>query len=186
MRLQWLASLTWAVASLPARAMSACEATVDADDALRFSQVGITLPAACTEASITLRHTGSPERAVTAHNWVLAREADQAAVIADGLLAGRKQGYVRPDDHRVIAHIRLIDAGERASTRFSTGSLRAGESYVYFCSYPGHGELQRGLFMLEPPAPVRSPASNAVAPPVHEGRRQSTWRYGVETGVRAR
>ncbi len=127
-----------------------CEFRIEADDALRFSPNRVEVPGVCPDVTVTVHHAGRPDQAVTSHNWVLTREQDRAAVIADGLRAGMDRNYVARGDHRILGATALVKAGQRGAVTFSTLSLRAGEPYVYFCSYPGHGEHQTGRLVVNP------------------------------------
>jgi azurin len=42
------------------------------------------------------------------HNWVLAKDADAAGIVNDGLAASINNNYVKPGDARVIAHIVIV------------------------------------------------------------------------------
>ena len=51
-------------------------------------------------------------------------------------------------DKRVIAHTKLLGGGESDAVTFPVASLKAGEAYTYFCSFPGHSALMKGTLAL--------------------------------------
>jgi len=127
-----------------------CSATIDGNDAMQYDQKSITVPKTCKQFTVTLKHTGKLAKASMGHNWVLSTAADEQAVIADGMKAGPEQNYVKPGDTRVIAHTKLIGGGESDSVSIPVTKLKAGESYAYFCTFPGHAALMKGTLTLAP------------------------------------
>lgn len=125
-----------------------CSTTVEASDAMQYSQKAITVPKTCKSFTVTLKHTGKLPKTAMGHNWVLANSTDESGVIADGMKAGAASSYEKPGDIRIIAHTRLIGGGESDSATFSVARLKAGESYAYFCTFPGHAALMKGTLSL--------------------------------------
>ncbi|AIF49411.1 azurin [Dyella japonica] len=127
-----------------------CAATIDGNDAMQYDQKSITVPKTCKQFTVTLKHTGKLPKASMGHNWVLGTAADEPAIIADGMKAGADQNYIKPNDTRVIAHTKLIGGGESDSVTFPVTKLKAGETYAYFCTFPGHAALMKGTLTLAP------------------------------------
>jgi azurin len=46
----------------------------------------------------------------------------------------------------VIANTKVIGGGQTTSVKFATSALKAGESYTFFCSFPGHSAIMKGAF----------------------------------------
>jgi azurin len=136
-----------AVLSTPLMAAE-CATTVEGSDAMQFNQETITVPKTCKTFTVTLKHTGKLPKTAMGHNWVLAHSADESAVIADGMKAGAANSYEKPGDTRIIAHTKLIGGGESDSTTFNVAKLKAGETYAYFCTFPGHAALMKGTLSL--------------------------------------
>ncbi len=67
---------------------------------------------------------------------------------SDGMSAGAEKSFVKDGDKRVIAHTKVIGGGESDAVTFPVASLKAGESYAYFCSFPGHSALMKGTLAL--------------------------------------
>ncbi|PWK85760.1 azurin [Fulvimonas soli] len=149
MKRQCFALALLALAAAPAWAASAaCSATVEANDAMQFNTKAIAVPRTCKQFSVTLKHTGKLPKNAMGHNWVLTAAADEQAVIADGAKAGLDADYLKPGDARVIAHTRIIGGGESDTATVPAGKLKAGESYAFFCSFPGHAALMKGTLTL--------------------------------------
>ena len=125
-----------------------CKATVESTDAMQFTTKSLSVPASCKQFTVTLKHTGKLPRNVMGHNLVLGRTADMGAINADGMKAGLASQYVKPGDARVIAASKVIGGGESTTVNIPVGKLKAGESYTYFCSFPGHSALMKGTLSL--------------------------------------
>jgi len=125
-----------------------CKATVESTDAMQFTTKSLTVPASCKQFTITLKHTGKLPRNVMGHNLVLGKTGDLSAINADGMKAGLASQYVKPGDARVIAASKVIGGGESTTVTIPVGKLKAGESYTYFCSFPGHSALMKGTLSL--------------------------------------
>jgi len=42
----------------------------------------------------------------------------------------------------------LIGGGQSTTVAIPVGKLKAGESYAFFCSFPGHSSIMRGTISL--------------------------------------
>ena len=82
------------------------------------------------------------------HNWVLTKTADVQAAATDGIPAGLGNDYVKGGDARVIAYTKIVGGGETDSVSFAVDKLKAGESYTFFCSFPGHSSIMKGSLQL--------------------------------------
>lgn len=125
-----------------------CETTVEGNDAIQFNVKSIEVPASCEEFKVTLKHVGKLPKASMGHNFVLGLTSDMAGISADGIQAGLNNGYLKPDDTRVIAATELIGGGESTSVTIPVSKLKEGESYTFFCSFPGHSALMKGELKL--------------------------------------
>ncbi|WP_394202945.1 azurin [Shewanella waksmanii] len=126
-----------------------CNISLTANDAMQFSEKTLTVPASCEQVTLALTHDGTLPKTAMGHNWVLTQAADMQAVANDGMAAGASNHYVKPDDKRVIAHTEVIGGGESTSISFSTEGLTAGNSYKFFCSFPGHWAIMQGDFSIQ-------------------------------------
>lgn len=48
----------------------------------------------------------------------------------------------------MLAHTKVVGGGEADAVTFATSALKAGETYAYFCSFPGHAALMKGTLAL--------------------------------------
>lgn len=126
-----------------------CSVDIQSTDQMRFSTDSIVVDKSCKEFTVNLSHTGTMPAAIMGHNWVLTTVADMQAVATEGMSAGAANNYVKADDTRVIAHTKVIGGGEKDSVTFSTAALKEGETYEFFCSFPGHIALMKGTLVLK-------------------------------------
>ncbi|AZD27367.1 azurin [Pseudomonas chlororaphis] len=126
-----------------------CKVDVDSTDQMSFNTKEITIDKSCKTFTVNLSHSGSLPKNVMGHNWVLSKSADMAGIATDGMAAGIDKDYLKPDDSRVIAHTKIIGAGEKDSVTFDVSKLTAGESYEFFCSFPGHNSMMKGAVVLK-------------------------------------
>ena len=141
-------AIAGALVSAPAAAAE-CKATVESTDAMQFTTKALTVPAACKQFTVTLKHSGKLPKTVMGHNFVLGKTADINGINTDGMKAGAAQNFVKPGDARVIASSKVIGGGESTTITIPVGKLKAGESYTYICSFPGHASIMRGTLVLK-------------------------------------
>ena len=125
-----------------------CSLVISAGDAMQFSSTEIFVRESCAIITVTLMHTGKLPASGMGHNWVLTRETDFRGVISDGLNAGASNNFLLEGDARVLAFTKMIGGGESTAVSFSTKSIKVGEKYTFFCSYPGHWGIMKGTFLL--------------------------------------
>lgn len=149
MKLLPVISLTLLVC-LPQAGMASkvCEARISAGDALRFDVSEIQVPPDCRQFTVHLEHTGMLPKAATGHNWVLTASKDMDSVARDAVKAGSDNGWIPPDDPRIIASIPLIGRGERGQVTFEVNALEPGTRYGFLCTVAGHSPRMRGSVRL--------------------------------------
>src|SRR5882724_11334262 len=125
-----------------------CKIAIDSNDMMQFSAHELAVPTSCTDVEVTLRHAGRLPAKVMGHDWVLAKDSDQSAIVNAGLAAGYSRGYLPENDKRIIAATKVVGGGESAVVKFSTGLLQQGIRYVFFCTSPGHSSVMRGTFVF--------------------------------------
>lgn len=126
-----------------------CKVTVDSTDQMSFDTKEISIDKSCKTFTVELKHSGNLPKNVMGHNWVLSKTADMQPIATDGLSAGIEKNYLKADDARIIAHTKIIGAGETDSVTFDVSKLAAGESYGFFCSFPGHISMMKGTVVLK-------------------------------------
>jgi len=123
-----------------------CKLELTGNDQMQYDRHDLWVNGACTEVTLTLRHTGKLPKEAMGHNWVLVNAKDLDAVANAGMAAGLQNNYVAPDDKRVLAHTKVVGGGETTSVTFSTSILQKGGAYKYLCTFPGHHALMQGTF----------------------------------------
>ncbi|MDR0278089.1 MAG: azurin [Paucimonas sp.] len=133
-----------------AQAMAAdCKVTVDSTDQMSYTTKEIVIDKSCKQFTVELTHGGTLPKNVMGHNLVISKTADMQPIAADGISAGIDKSYLKDGDTRVIAHTKVIGAGESDSVTFDVSKLAAGESYGFFCSFPGHIAMMKGAVVLK-------------------------------------
>lgn len=133
-----------ATASAPAAAAGECSITVSANDSMQYDIKDIRVPKSCADFTVTLKHTGTMDKAAMGHNIVIAAEGDVNGINADGAGAGAASGFIKAGDSRVIAATEMIGGGQESSVTFPVSKLAAGTSYKFFCTFPGHVAIMNG------------------------------------------
>lgn len=136
-----------ALASAPLLAAE-CSVDVEATDQMTFNTKEIKVSKSCKSFTVNLKHVGKLPKNVMGHNWVLTKTADAQPVATEGMAAGVDKDYLKAGDARIIAHTKLIGGGESTSVSFDVSKLAAGESYEFFCSFPGHVAMMKGNLAL--------------------------------------
>ena len=126
-----------------------CAVTVDSTDQMSYNTKEITIDKSCKTFTVNLTHSGSLPKNVMGHNWVLSKQADMQGISTDGISAGLDKNYLKDGDTRVIAHTKVIGAGEKDSVTFDVSKLKADEAYAFFCTFPGHNSMMKGTVVLK-------------------------------------
>ena len=134
--------------SAQAHAAAVCDASIEVTEAMAYTAKAIDVPKTCKTFTVNLKAQGTMAKTVMGHNLVITKEADKEAVITDGGTAGAASNYVKAKDARVVANTEVIGGGESASVKFKVKKLSAKEKYVFFCSFPGHGAIMKGVVNL--------------------------------------
>lgn len=121
-----------------------CTIDLKANDAMKFDQRTVTVASTCKTITVNLVHTGKLPAQAMGHNVVIASADTYQAVAQDGMAAGLAADYVKAGDPRVIAATKIIGGGETTSTTFAGSKLKAGGTYKFFCTAPGHLALMTG------------------------------------------
>ena len=126
-----------------------CKTTVDSTDQMSFNTKEIVIDKSCKTFTVNLEHSGSLPKNVMGHNWVLTTAANMQPVATDGMAAGIDKNYLKEGDDRIIAHTKLIGAGEKDSVTFDVSKLAVGTDYAFFCSFPGHISMMKGTVVVK-------------------------------------
>ena len=126
-----------------------CKTTVDSTDQMSFNTQEIVIDKSCKTFTVELTHSGSLPKNVMGHNLVVSKTADMQPIATDGLAAGIDKNYLKDGDERVIAHTKIIGAGEKDSLTIDVSKLTAGTDYGFFCSFPGHISMMKGTIAVK-------------------------------------
>jgi azurin len=126
-----------------------CSVDVDSTDQMTFSTKAVEIDKSCKEFTVNLKHSGSLPKNVMGHNLVVSKEADMQPIATDGLSAGIDKQYLKEGDARIIAHTKIIGAGETDSLKIDVSKLDPAEKYGFFCSFPGHISMMKGTITLK-------------------------------------
>lgn len=126
-----------------------CKLEITASDKMKFNTAALSVPSACKEVTLTLKNEGKLPKNIMGHNWVLSAAADAKEVATAGASAGLDKEYVPQGDKRVLASTKVVGPGESTSVTFDVSKLKAGEKYAYFCSFPGHSMVMKGIFTIK-------------------------------------
>ncbi len=136
---------TQASAEEAANDITQCQIEIEADDQMKFNIDHFVVDtSACKEFTVTLHHVGSLAKEAMGHNIVITTEKDYPNVAVDGMAAGLKNNYIKPDDERVLVSTNIIGGGKTTKATFKTNILEVGGDYEFFCSFPGHYAIMRG------------------------------------------
>ncbi|WP_406822295.1 azurin [Pseudomonas sp. KnCO4] len=126
-----------------------CSVTVDSTDQMSFNTKEIVIDKSCKQFTVNLEHSGKLPKNVMGHNIVISKAADMQPIASEGLSAGIDKAYLKEGDERVIAHTKIIGAGEKDSVTFDVSKLAAGTDYGFFCSFPGHISMMKGTVVVK-------------------------------------
>jgi azurin len=126
-----------------------CSVDVDSTDQMTFSTKAIEIDKSCKEFTVNLKHSGNLPKNVMGHNLVISKAADMQPIATDGLSAGIDKQYLKEGDARIIAHTKIIGAGETDSLKIDVSKLDPAEQYGFFCSFPGHISMMKGTITLK-------------------------------------
>lgn len=127
---------------------SECQLEITGNDMMQYNTAELIVPKGCTDVSLTLTHVGKLANNIMGHNWVLTTDADFQAVAMAGMGAGLEKHYVPQDDARVLASTDVVGGGESTTITFNVEALSADGKYVFFCSFPGHWGVMKGILKL--------------------------------------
>ena len=122
-----------------------CKLEVTGTDQMQYDKKDLAVAADCTQVELTLHHSGKLPAQAMGHNWVLTKTPDMAGVVSDGISASFADDHIKKGDARVIAHTKIVGGGQSTTVTFATSALKAGEAYSYFCTFPGHSSLMKGV-----------------------------------------
>lgn len=123
----------------------ATEVILLATDQMKFNMSEIRVPAG-KPVRLTLRHTGTMDRKVMGHNFVLLTQGTEIPAFAKEATEFADNEYIPEDTDQVIAYTDLLGGGESDTIEFEAPEPG---TYNFLCSFPGHYALMKGTFVVE-------------------------------------
>lgn len=142
-----LTGLVFSLSATPSFA-AGCDVNIEATASMAFTLKEIAVAKTCKEITLNFKNTGTMKKDMMGHNVVITKASDMQAVVTDGMAAGLASNYVKPNDARVIGHTVVIGGGESTSTKIKLTNVKPADSYMFFCSFPGHSGVMKGTFTL--------------------------------------
>jgi azurin len=119
---------------------------ITANDQMKFNVSELHVKAG-EKVRVTLANIGTMPKQAMAHNWVLLKPMSEGDITAFTMAAMPKAPEYLPDDKSaILAHTKLLGAGERDTIEFTAP---AAGSYPFLCSFPGHAALMKGKLISE-------------------------------------
>jgi azurin len=121
-----------------------CTINAEATASMAFNLKEIVISKKCTEVTLNLKNSGTMAKNMMGHNLVITKASDMQGVLADGSAAGLEKNYVKANDARVVAYTKVLGGGESTSVKFNLSKVKFTDSYMFFCSFPGHSGVMKG------------------------------------------
>lgn len=120
---------------------------ITGDDQMKYNITEIRAKAG-EKLVVSLKNIGKIPKPAMAHNWVLLKAMDEAAIGALATAAvSRPPEFLPTDMSAVLAHTKMVGAGETDVVKVTVPS--APGTYPYICTFPGHFMLMRGKLIVE-------------------------------------
>jgi azurin len=125
-----------------------CETVVSGSDMMRYDVTEIKVDASCEKFKLTLNHVGKLPANIMGHNVVVVKESDFQAVIKSvNMSLGASSGYL-PADAPTLLKTSLIGGGGSTDVIVDTSVFEKGQIYTFFCSFPGHYSIMKGVLLF--------------------------------------
>lgn len=120
--------------------------TLEGNDQMQFDKTELRVPAGQT-ITLTLKHTGTMDKNVMGHNFVLLKPGTDLVAFGQKAASAVVEDYVPASESaNVIAHTKLIGGGESVTIQFTVPEKG---TYDYLCSFPGHYAIMKGKLIAE-------------------------------------
>ena len=121
------------------------EVVLTSNDLMQFNKTEIKVKAR-KKVKLTLKHIGKLDKKIMGHNFVLLKKGVNISAFGNKAATFASNDYIPNDSQDVIAHTKLIGAGETTVVEFDAPA--PGE-YDFLCSFPGHYAIMKGKFIVE-------------------------------------
>ena len=121
------------------------DVVITSNDLMKYNKSEIKVKAG-QKVKITLKHIGKLDKKIMGHNFVLLKKGVDLAAFGNKAVSFADNDYIPEGTEDVIAHTKIIGAGETAVIEFD--APEPGE-YQFLCSFPGHYSMMKGKFIVE-------------------------------------
>lgn len=136
-------------ASLTLNSFSAdCSISLEGNNMMQFSSTQLNFSSSCSDITIKFKNTSNLAKEIAGHNVVVSKDSDFDALtnMVDPS-NGMDEGFL-PSTPMVIGKTPFLGPNETYDLKISTSKLNSGQTYVFWCSYPGHWGIMKGNLVL--------------------------------------
>lgn len=120
--------------------------TLEGNDQMQYSRNELTATAGQT-ITLTFKHTGTLDKNVMGHNFVLLKKGTDINAFAQKAIAAKATDYIpKSEVASIIAHTKLIGGGESDTITFE---IKDKGTYDFICSFPGHVAMMKGKLIVQ-------------------------------------
>ena len=111
-------------------------------ETMAYDQNSLTVKAGAS-VTLTMKNPSTTQK----HNWALVKPGKENDVALAGIQAGEAKNFIPDGNPDVIAHTKLIPAGQSDTITFTAPP--AGD-YPFECTFPGHNAMMKGVLKSVP------------------------------------
>ncbi len=120
--------------------------TLEGNDQMQYNKNELTALANKT-ITLTFKHTGTLDKNVMGHNFVLLKQGTDINAFAQKAIEAKATDYIpKSEIASIIAHTKLISGGESDTITFE---IKDKGTYDFICSFPGHVAMMKGKLIVQ-------------------------------------
>ena len=130
---------------LSSNIFAACAVEVSSSDNLKFNKNKLTINSSCVEFKINFKHNGEMAAKTAGHNVVITESRHFESVVSKiDMSLGESSGFLL-NMKEIIAKTAIIGGGSQVSVTIDATKLSKKNNYTFFCSFPGHYGVMKGV-----------------------------------------
>ena len=119
---------------------------LEGNDQMQYNKTELSAAAGKT-ITLTFKHTGTLDKNVMGHNFILLKQGTDINAFAQKAIAAKATGYIPESEvASIIAHTKLIGGGESDTITFE---IKDKGTYDFICSFPGHIAMMKGKLTVQ-------------------------------------
>ena len=136
-----------------------CRISIEGNDQMRYVKDGsefktLEIPLSCKRFYMHLHYSGKFPASSMGHNVVIAKENDVKDVAMKAMASGIDGHYLPKNDPRSLFQGHLLVGGGASDKKddyiaIDPSRFVKGETYKFFCSFPGHFNVMQGDIVLK-------------------------------------